>query len=265
MSTYPPQTRANFFAAVDRWQSDFIIKEAAAVEPSITSLSPPIVQLLLSQPSLLDTPQISGLVDTTIAETPNTISSATVALGITPLLVHLLRSSTLDRRKWAETHIAACGKRKSSFDISVGSGVQEEIESLASDDTLAAIDKWRAIRAILKSGCLSQEAIERGVLRGEQLHGKKASSKRILPTIVPLLGTETDCKPSRRGFSLISQSSPYSWISLLYCSMPHRREHFGHSILHLNYPTPCSQISRTIRLSPPCLRTGIPPIRILRS
>lgn len=137
---------------------------------------------------------MDAMIDAAIKDNPTASIPGVTALGVSPIIVRLLRSPVEGRRRWAEVQLNACGKRKQSFDAFAGSGFQEEIEELYGDQTLPEKIKWAALRALLKAGCLVTEAVERGLLCGESITGTPRSKKGILSVVVPLLGKESDCE-----------------------------------------------------------------------
>jgi senataxin len=203
MSTFPHANKVNFFVAVDRWQATFILEEAARLPGAgyastssdttgLAGLSAPATQLLFAEPSLLEIEDIASFVDTGIARTPSTVLSSVVSLGITPSLIRMLRSTDAARRDWAKTQLAETVRRKVSFEILVRTGVRDEIEELCRDQSVDGTIRWGAVRDILRSGGLSDEAVTRGLLAGEGLAGGRQQGGQILASLVPVLGTQSD-------------------------------------------------------------------------
>jgi senataxin len=200
MSAYPPSVRTNFFAAVDKWQISYILEEhvknaqpgyggSTTEQDTLLSLSPPTLQLLFAEPSLFDNPQISSLFDTTMMS-QSSLTSKITALGLTTMLVRLLRSPQEDKRAWAQKLLLSAGKKPLSVDDWDGVGIGTEVESLYVGDSEGSLEyRWIAIRAILQSGCLDPECIRRRLLRCDD-----GRAKGIMPTLTAMLGNDSESK-----------------------------------------------------------------------
>ena len=206
MSHYPLVNRVNFFRTVDTWQSSFVLAEAAASEDigyvstsnsttnTISSLSIPITQLLLAEPSLLEIEAVSNFIDLTIKNSPPSPLSNIASIGLTPLVVRLLRSPVLERRKWAFIQMQASARKKLSFDMLIRTGVKEEVEELCHDSSLENKEKWKMVKTMLKKECFEAEAVEKGFLGGIDICGKVRKNKLMMAALAPLLGTQSDCE-----------------------------------------------------------------------
>jgi hypothetical protein len=271
MSHYPLTNRVNFFRTVDLWQSTFILAESNASSDTgyasssqsapglLSSLTPSITQLLMAEPSLLENQDIAAFIDRSISSKPSTPLSNLVALGLTPLLVRLLRSPELDRRKWAFIQMQAAARRKLSFESAVRTGVRDEIEELCRDPAMDEKERWKIVKTILKKGCLDQEAVEKGLLVGQCFDGKIRKGKGIMAILAPLLGAESDCKSESNLWNIAQtmqgpdhQTSPS--CSTLYSSSSTSPllGHSGHSTRLLNSLTLYTLISSQTRPSARC-------------
>lgn len=260
MAGFPQANRVNFFAAVDRWQVAFIVQEATKTKETTTShevsengitlasLSVSIAQLLFSEPSLLDIPESKQIIDATVSVTSSPSLSNVTSLGITPLLVRLLRSPVSPVRKWARTLLPTAGRRKLSFEIFVKTGVRDEVEALCGDSEreTAISDSWEIMADILRGGCLSNEAIERGLLRGETIGAKKSSSRGIMAVLTTRMGTESNGAPASCHPDANPQSSPICCRCSPFCSTQSPIVRSGILILLPSFLTHFSPISRTI-------------------
>ena len=273
MSTFPHINKVNFFSAVDRWQATFILEEAArspgtsyastsSDNGGFAGLTAPIAQLLMAEPSLLQLDDIAGFIDSGIAQGPTQALSNIGSLGITPSLIRLLGSPTAARRGWARAQLPATTRRKISFDIMVRTGVRDEIVELCNDQSMEEAARWAAVRDILRSGGLSDEAIQKGLVIGESLSGGGHQGGRILNKLVPLLGTQSD-RELRLSPTLVNsrQIFRHCWRSSACCFQRARIAHSGLSIHHRSCRTPWLPISRPMRLFVPCsmLRTATVP------
>ncbi|ORY29551.1 SEN1 N terminal-domain-containing protein [Naematelia encephala] len=201
MGKFPATTRANFFKAVDSWQAPLILAEAAkASDPqygdsaspinTVSSLSSPVTQLLLNEPSLLDNVEIASLIDNIINSLPGSpIRSTIVALGLTPVLIRLLSSPNEARRDFARTLLPACVRRPLSFDEFSDNGIGHEIQALyTGGDSIAIGERWSSVVELLKSKSLSDEVVNRGLLRGE---GLNSSGRLIMSILSSHLGSDS--------------------------------------------------------------------------
>ena len=203
MSNYPPTTRANFFAAVDKWQLGFIFRKmsrstsqahgAPLSDSALASLPDSILQLLLVEPSLLSDDKIHALIEPTI-QLPSERTIGITVLGLTPIHLRLLSSQVLEVRQSAERLLPAAGRHPLSLDDWTGLGIQGEIEKLYTGDTgLNVEERWSALLRILKSGCLSDEVIRHGLLCVPDSSGK-IHGRSIVEVLGVLLKEDSKCE-----------------------------------------------------------------------
>ena len=206
MSNYQPTVRSNFFAAVDKWQISFVLSDldnphstlygSSSSSPTLISLSPPILQLLLGEPSLLGNPTISALTNPTTKLSPER-SAPLVSLGLTPVFIRFLSSTDAATRQWAESCLALAGRRPVSLEDWSTTGIADAITRLYSGEAeLDFEDKWSVVLKILRSRALGLETIRHGLL-GSPTDDKGRSSKSVLKSLSVLLGDESSCEPSR--------------------------------------------------------------------
>nr|XP_019012419.1 senataxin [Kwoniella pini CBS 10737]OCF51200.1 senataxin [Kwoniella pini CBS 10737] len=213
LSKWPSQVRVNFFAAVDKWQSTLIlnqIKEASKTAygttsfsstPELYTLTRPMLQLLLSEPSLIDpekglnSAELSSSLDKAIAS--SAVTSAITSSGVSTLLVHLLSSPIEVRRKWAISQLASSSRRSLPFDEWCSLGIGQEIQSLYSDDVqIDGKDRWVAVSAILTAGVLNTETVEKGLLGGQLEEDPKGRKNRgLMSALSALLGSDVPYFP----------------------------------------------------------------------
>ena len=256
---FPQLNRVIFFSVLDKWQSAFILEEAKKANVptygsiqstvgSLSSLSTPVTQLLFAEPSLLDNADIATFIDASIDLNPSLSLANVAALGATPLLIHLLCSPQENRRVWAKCQLPAAARRRLSFQSFVETGVRDEVQSLyEGGGYIEAPMRWDGLRALLDSGCLGQDAVERGLLAGEDVTGKKQGVSGIMGVLSGLLGAQSICKFLNiaimrltlfQTFQRYSTSSPNFYTIL-------QHGHSGLSTFHQNSLTPCSLRSRT--------------------
>ncbi|WRT65451.1 uncharacterized protein IL334_002394 [Kwoniella shivajii] len=201
LSNWPAHVRINFFAAVDRWQSNLILNQvensvktaygsSSSSSPSLYAISRPVVQLLFGEPSLLSDPSISTLIDEAVSS--STVSSAVTSLGISPLLIRLLSSTMPARRQWAQLHLSSAARRPISFKEWCITGIGQEIQDLYNSALeIDEKDRWVAVNNIMKEGVLDREAIEKGLLGGQLEEASKSRTGRgLMAAIGALLGSD---------------------------------------------------------------------------
>ncbi|ORX36373.1 SEN1 N terminal-domain-containing protein [Kockovaella imperatae] len=169
LSQRTSEAQSRFFTVVDRWEAEFILNEMPqssqiqGTSKSISLLSQPMLQLLFGQPSLLKVEAVGALVAS--ERLPKDKLSGLASLGITPVLVHLLCSSSPETRSWAGTCLALTSQHPLSLDDWKGTAIAEEIQKLIDDKPDASTDMgWTALLDILRSGSLSRNALREGLL-----------------------------------------------------------------------------------------------------
>lgn len=230
--------RANFFSAVDKWEAAYIVAEhdkisqtaygpSTAQSSGFLDLSTSIQQLLLGEPSLLSHPGVAALVDSAVSSSAN--ASTAGSLGLTPVLVTLLSSADNARRQWATKVISACSRRPLSFDEWCENGIGVEVQNfyLGAGD-LAPQERWSITENLLKSGCLSLETIQKGLLGGQAEIGTgRRAGKSLTSVLSGMLGGASD-----REWPIVNSSAtdhaprlPHSPRMLLHpsASQPDRR------------------------------------------
>ncbi|KAK4689196.1 senataxin, partial [Tremellales sp. Uapishka_1] len=207
ISTYPAQTRTNFFAAVDKWQANLILSEydkasetiygASNSATTLLSLPTSIVQLLFSEPTLLSDPKISTLLDSTISSSSHSLGQSSVtSLGLTPLLVCLLHSENSTKREWARSLLPSTSRRPLSFHDWCATGVGDQVQKLYSEIWEGdSKEKWRVTIDLINSGGLSIEAARRGLIEGNVEEERKSSKRGLAAVLSGLLGTKSDTFP----------------------------------------------------------------------
>lgn len=188
---------------MDKWQLELIVVEVKAAgqsnyvstfsHDSILSLSTPILQLLFSEPSLLDHVSLASLLDVSIAAAPTKPCPGVYSLGLTPVLVHLLSSPNATRRVWAEAQLPGHARRPLSFDEWCSSGVGSQIQLLyngTGDISQAA--RWRATEMAIRSKALSLETIEKGLISGKLGDGNDKPSRGLACALSHQLGSEQE-------------------------------------------------------------------------
>jgi senataxin len=195
--------RANFFSAVDKWEAGLIVAEhdktlqtaygaSTAQRSGLLDLSTSVKQLLLGEPSLLGYPGVAVLVDSAVSSAAN--ASAAGSLGLTPVLVSLLSSADTARRQWATKVISACSRRPLSFDEWCENGIGVEVQNfyLGAGD-LAPQERWSTMETLLKSGCLSLETIQKGLLGGQvEVGSSRRAGKSVMAVLSGMLGGASD-------------------------------------------------------------------------
>ncbi len=209
LSNRPATTITNFFGAVDKWQSTFILAQhAKASQPdygssssscnSTRTLPSSVIQLLFAEPSLLENPELSSLIDSVVSLSPPAVQSSITALGLTVLLVRLLTSPDRARRQWAIAHLPATARRPLSLQDWVESGIGGEIQRLYEGELEVELSvRCQAIKAIIESNSLSRDAVKNGLL-GAQVGDKQDGRpyRGVMPALSGLLGAETDGEAS---------------------------------------------------------------------
>jgi senataxin len=188
---------------VDKWEAALIVSEhdkasrtaygSSTVQSSgLLDLSTSVQQLLLGEPSLLSYPGVAALVDTAVSSSAN--ASTAASLGLTPVLVTLFTSADTARRQWATTMIFACSRRPLPFDEWCENGIGVEVQNfyLGAGD-LAPQERWSIMENLLKSGCLSLETIQKGLLEGQVEVGTgRRAGKSVMSVLSGMLGGASD-------------------------------------------------------------------------
>jgi hypothetical protein len=208
LSRYPTKTKLDFFNAIDTWLSSVILlatssqaKSAYSTStPSVLSLPPPIFQLLLGEPTVLQRVEITELLLLALEESKvpsGTLKTAAASsLGITTGLFYLLQSPSDPIRLWATAQLPACSRRPLSLAEWVGNGLEAELHAMAMSSAggyeEGADMRWEAIRLLLESGVLSQEALELGLLEGERKGWKSSEERGVMSVLAGLLSGQSD-------------------------------------------------------------------------
>lgn len=161
---------------------------------TIFSLSTPMIQLLFSEVGLKSDPGISAHLDNAITANFSSPQPNITGTGLSPLLVRLLSSPKDKRRTWAISHLPACARRPLSFEEWCHSGVGEEVQALYSGTGGASTaDRLAGIEALLRSGALSPQVVEKGVLGGQLDEiSQDRSEQGLMATLSHLLGGQRD-------------------------------------------------------------------------
>ena len=197
MKNFPPATQTNFFAAVDKWQIQFILsflpnpRPPDPNQPGITVLTLPvaILQLLFGEPSIMKDPHLSTLINGGILSAPDEPQPLVTALGLTLGLLLLLFSPSSSARHWARTQLPACSDHPVTFedwcDLDVGHKLLEEV--LQPD--FAA---WEDMTCLIKRGAFSSETIRQGLLGGhiETATADKTIARGIMGVLRGRLGND---------------------------------------------------------------------------
>lgn len=212
LGSFHADSKRNFFRAVDQWQAELILKEVRhcnqqaydsssdSSDNSILNLATPVVQLLLSEPSLIDNPEIAEKIDSAVKYSAHIPLPAVTSLGLTPVLVRFLSSADPARRSWALAQLPAHARRPLSFDEWRSTGVGREIQHLYTGSGGAEVaDRWQAVLQVITSGCLGTKAIEAGLIAGDIGEGR--ITQGLMATLSHLLGSELDCESSFVGRS----------------------------------------------------------------
>ncbi|OXB33487.1 senataxin [Cryptococcus neoformans] len=258
LSEWPAHVRKNFFAAVDRWQSTFILNHSdkasdrgygkpSSAEPALYSLSGAIVQLLLGEPSLLSDPGVNSLYQDVFQSTFPTPTSLT-ALGMTPVHARLLSSLEPVQNLWSAAQLPALARRPVRFSEWCNLGIGSEIQDLYNDGVLDGGKRWQNVTAILDNKVLDQETVEKGLLngqletdsRGRKGRGVMSVLSGLLSSDIPYLGSVISClasllhtSPTRHIWSFdTSPDLPHTLISEL------RTNPAFHELLETRYPAP---------------------------
>ncbi|WWC87505.1 uncharacterized protein L201_002395 [Kwoniella dendrophila CBS 6074] len=200
LSKWPSHVRVNFFAAVDRWQSALILKEvddaaktsygsSSSSQPALYTLSRPSLQLFLSEPSLLNDPGLTPLVDQAVSSP--SFSPSITSSGLSPVLVRLLSSPDTIKRKWAFSQLSSASRRPVSFSNWCLLGIGHEVQELYNGNLdVTEQEKWGIIETLLKERVLDSQTIEQGLLGGQHEEDSKGKTGRgLMSAISVLLGS----------------------------------------------------------------------------
>lgn len=204
LSGFPATTKTNFFAAVDRWQSELVLREFRSAQselgPSdmsdrinIFELRTSVVQLLSNEPQLLKIPDIERITDCSMRMSTRPVYQAT-SLGLTAVIAHLLSSEEAFRRDWALAQLVSCAQRPIVLDDWYGSGIGAEIHRLWSQDLEHAAEwRWSALDRLLHSRCLSLEVVQIGLLEGKSASAmdRKTVARSMMAAVNQVLGSDT--------------------------------------------------------------------------
>lgn len=206
MSNFPLAVRTNFSTAVNQRLALFIKNEYDQAVGSqhgerppsdgagIAALPAAIGQLLLGEPSLLDDPQMAAIIGATIEVGQTTPCPEMVLHGLTPLLIHLLSSTSRAKRRWAKAQMPALARQPLQFDEWCNLGIGSQLQQIYGGGTdLKGEEKWEVVSAIVTQGSLSQDTVMRGVLGGRNnLDINVRSGKGLMAVLAPLLGAPGD-------------------------------------------------------------------------
>ncbi|WVF66821.1 hypothetical protein IAT40_001563 [Kwoniella sp. CBS 6097] len=201
LSAWPSTVRENFFRAVDKWQSELICIQAEKARstaygssvnrPALYDLPRPVVQLLLGEPSLLDNPSISAILDEAVSSSVPPASSLTV-LGMTTTHIKLLRASDTARRQWSLSQVPLAGRRPTSFTdwctLGIGCEIQEIYNAL---EETAGGTQWETIERLIKNRILDNDTLQKGLLDGRlDLDPKGKHGRGLMSALSALLGSD---------------------------------------------------------------------------
>ena len=206
LSGFPATTRTNFFAAVDKWQSDLLLEELRkeqrgrsggelSTSVNIFDLPSPVVQLLSNEPQILKVPEIERLVDESIRRSTRSVPQAT-SLGLTSLIAHLLSSTDSLRREWAMNQLVGCAQRPISLEEWFDNGIGEDVQHLWTANLDHAEPRWSALEQLLRSRCLSLEVIQIGLLEGKSSSATDRTTRprSVMAALGQVLGSEVPCQ-----------------------------------------------------------------------
>lgn len=260
MANFPRIVRTKFFEAVNARQAAFIKEDhrrsTQSADPEtfipsggLSDLPASIGQLLLGTPSLLDDADIAAILDSTI-EAPNSIDPSVVFLGLTPVLVHFLSSSSQTKRHWARRHLAGLSRQPLTFDDWCNLGIGVQIQALYSGGSLEIEERLGIVTDLLSTGSLQEDVVKKGLLDGvSSLEQNARSGKSLMAVIAPLLGAPSEGESPRissRGSELKYQISRHclNYSPPSYINVPINI--YGPSIHHQNSLTRSFRKSRTI-------------------
>lgn len=199
LSRFATKTRAAFSLKIDSWQADLILKELECCQPSygatkatLLDLPQQYLQLLFNEPALQNNAKIASQMGEVISDVKEGGSATVSGLGLTPLLVNLLGSSDVQRRKWARSQVEDV-RRPLSFDDWTSGGVGTEVQGLLFGD-LDVRDRWSAVNLLLKSNRLSTDTVQRGLLEGRYDLSPARADRSVMVPIARLLGSSSDSK-----------------------------------------------------------------------
>ncbi|WVW79753.1 hypothetical protein I302_101723 [Kwoniella bestiolae CBS 10118] len=223
LSKWPPHVRINFFAAVDRWQSTLILNQvgdatktaygsSSSSIPTLYTLSRPVIQLLLGEPSLLNDHNATGistLVDQAVSSTSS--SSSITSLGLSSLLVKLLSSPDEARRKWALSHLTPATRRPVGFSDWCSLGIGYEVQELYNGRVdIEEGERWKMVEALVGERVLDGETIEKGLLGGQLEEDPKGRKGRgLMSALTTVIGSDVPYFPEILScFSTLLKTCP---------------------------------------------------------
>lgn len=209
LAHFPSQARTNFFAAVDRWQSGFILAEhqkdtehygssSSTSAQTLFGLPSPILQSLFSEPSLLADETLSTLIDSSISLDPSQSQSGIAGPGLSPVLVKLLSAEAAPRRTWALAQLPLTSRNPLSFSQWCDSGIGLEVQALYPGRSVRQEDRWTVLGALLRCGGLGPDAVDKGLLGGSiTKDGRSQFSRGIMSVLSGVLGSDHSCESRR--------------------------------------------------------------------
>ncbi|WVQ94431.1 hypothetical protein IAU59_001510 [Kwoniella sp. CBS 9459] len=201
LSAWPSPVRENFFRAVDKWQSELICDLAekarstaygtASNRPVLYDLTRPVIQLLLGEPSLLDHPALSAILDEAVISSISPPSSLT-ALGITATHVRLLRHADVNRNQWSRSQLPSAGRRPLPFVDWCTLGIGSEVQDLYNvSEGIEAGAKWDPVQELITNRTLDTETLQNGLLDGRlELDRKGKRGRGLMSALSGLLGSD---------------------------------------------------------------------------
>lgn len=109
----------------------------------------------------------------------------------------ILQSPSERLRLWAIAQLPACAREPLSHAEWLSNGIGAELQAMALSSAggyeEGAQLRWEAIRLVLETGVLSQEALERGLLEGERTGWWASAERGVMAAIAGLLGGQSEC------------------------------------------------------------------------
>lgn len=197
MNQFTPQVNTNFTNLINKWQAQFIINEMEksvstyGISSGLLTLPTSYLQLFLNEPALLGNDKLSAALDTSISHVPDGPSTAST-LGLTPVLIALVASSSDRRRQWALKQMQYVN-RSLGYAEWAENGVGSEVQKLLVSSGSA--EQWTALRAILDTNQLQLDTIQLGMLQGSyDAASKPRPDQSVMALIARVLGSPSPSK-----------------------------------------------------------------------
>lgn len=164
---FPEAIHLNFFAAVDKWLVEYIQTRSSGKD-GLDSLPVALLHLVLAEPRFIDHPGIRPIIDRTRDK------GKLAVLGLSPLLIRLAaRDAT-----WS---MEACKLKPASTRTWSDEGVGAEVQALYTGQPNER--EWSVITAILRTGALSAETLQQGLLDGRLDTGGGKPAKGLMSVL----------------------------------------------------------------------------------